>query len=169
MTDFTKRLVLTIEDAGGDKSPVSIHIGDSDTGGVEDENSFLNDYLIPLWNVIKPIVTGVLVSASVVVDYPLDSFSNNTPSALSDIEEKVVFELRPCDRTARMVRLSLPTVKETIFENLGAGKHVDFTNSDVIAFVLLLTNSVADGGIDARDSHANDICSVVDGIALWKG
>lgn len=169
MTAYPKLLTLTIQDAGGDMSPVSIHIGDSNTGGVEDENSFLEDYLTPLWDAIRPLVTGVLVSAKVTVEYPISSFTNNTYDVLSDIEEKVVFDLKPFDPSKRPVKFSLPTVNEAIFDNLGAGKDVDFTNSDVQVFVHIMTHDLDEDGIDVRDSHGNEIGSVEKGISYFKG
>lgn len=169
MTDYRKLLTLSIEDAGGEISPVSVYIGDSGTGGAEDEESFLDTYLVPLWDAIKPLINGVLVKAQVTVEYPLSAFSNNTPTAISDVEEKAFFTLLPCDKSLRAVRLSLPTVKESIFTNLGAGKNVDFTNSDVQIFEALLTHDLDENGIDMVDSHGNEICQMLEGIALWKG
>lgn len=170
MTDYRKLLTLTLEDAGGDRSPVSVYVGDGNTGAVETETSFLEDYLTPFWDAIRPIVTGVLVSAKVSVEYPLSAFTNNSPIAASDIEEKALFIFRPCGLNTRLVRFSLPTINEAIFTNSGAGKDVDFTNEDVIFFSLMMTQSIGEFGINAVDSHSSDLCELLFGEqAFGKG
>ena len=162
----TKLLTLVIEDADGDQSSVSIHVSSE---GVEDEDSLLETYLTPFWDAIRPLVNGVLVNAMVNLSYDLSVFTNNTPTAISDVQEKALFSFVPCNRSARAVRFSLPTVKESIFTNLGAGKEVDMTNADVQTFILMMTQSTDELGINTTDSHGNDLCSVEKGIALWKG
>lgn len=159
----TKLLTLVIEDADGDKSSVSVYVGDSGTGGVEDENSFLDTFLQPWWDAIRPLIDGVLVGAYVRLSYDLSNFTNNSPLTSSDIEEKAVFILQPCDQQKRVVRFSLPTVKESIFTNSGAGKEIDITNSDVGIFIHLMTNDLGGGGIDPLDSHGNELCNYIQG------
>lgn len=162
----TKLLTLVIADADGDTSSVSIHVSSE---GVEDENSFLSDFLTPWWDAIRPLINGVLVDAFVRLSYDASLFTNNSPTAISDVEEKALFSFLPCNPIARAVRFSLPTVKESIFTNLGAGRDVDLTNSDVVTFVTVMTQSTDELGINATDSHGNDICRLEKGITLWKG
>lgn len=161
----TKRLTLVIEDADGDQSSVSIHVSSE---GTETEESLLTDYLTPFWDAIRPLINGVLVDAYVSLGYSVSLFTNNTTAAISDVEEKALFSFLPCNPTARAVRFSLPTVKETIFTKLGAGREVDLTNSDVSVFVTTMTTGTDEAGISATDSHGNDLCRLEKGITLWK-
>lgn len=160
-----KLITLVIEDADGDQSSVSIHVS---SGGVEDEDSLLSDYLTPFWDAIRPLVNGVLVGAHVSLGYDASLFTNNTRAVLSDVQEKALFSFLPCNKAARAVRFSLPTVKESIFTSLGAGKEVDLTNADVTAFVTVMTTGTDESGISATDSHGNDLCRLEKGITLWK-
>lgn len=161
----TKRLTLVIEDADGDQSSVSIHVSSE---GTETEESLLTDYLTPFWDAIRPLINGVLLEAHVSLDYGASLFTNNTSAVISDVEEKALFSFLPCNPAARAVRFSLPTVKETIFTKLGAGKEVDLTNSDVSVFVTTMTTGTDESGISATDSHGNDLCRLEKGISLWK-
>lgn len=163
-----KIITLIIQETGGDTSPVSVYIGDSGTGGIEDEDSFRDVYLKPLWDTIRPIVNGVLVGARAAVEYDVSTWLNNTFDVISDIEEKAVFVFVPCNSKARVVRLSLPTIKEEIFINDGAGKFVDLTNSDVAAYVHIMTNDLDEQGIDALDSHGNELCYLSEGLSIFK-
>lgn len=152
-------LTLSLQDSDGDKSPVSAYVNAGDGDTLE---SLGEDYAHVLWDVVRPLVNGVIfaVNVSFVVDF--SGWTNNSPVTISDVEEKAIFSLRVCGGQ-RPVRFSLPTVKESIFENSGAGKFADFTNSDVVAFAHVLANGVVDDGIGMTDSHGSDICGVLFG------
>lgn len=152
-------LTLSIQDSDGDMSPVSAYVnaGEGDT-----IDSLSEDYAQVLWDVVRPLVNGVLVAVNVSFKADFSAWTNNTPATISDVEEKVVFSLRVCGGS-RPVRFALPTAKESIFENSGAGKLVDVTNSDYVAFAHVLENGVVDDGIGMTDSHGSDICGVLFG------
>lgn len=156
-------LTLSLQDSDGDVSPVSAYVN-AGTGDTMD--SLAEDYAHVLWDVVSPLVNGVLLSVSVSFSVDFSGWANNTGVAISDVEEKAVFHLRVCG-SQRPVRFSLPTVKESIFENGGAGKLVDVTNSDYVAFAHVLENGVVDDGIGMTDSHGSDICGVYFGEQLF--
>lgn len=155
---------LTIEDADGDKSSVTVY---AEQDALNTIGGLGTDYVSVLWDVIRPLISGVLVKASVTVDVDISAFTNNAPSAISDVEEKATFHIRVCG-TQRPLILSLPTVKESIFENSGTGKYVDFTNGDVGAFAYVMYSDLVDGGIDATDRHGNDLCEVLFGQQTFR-
>jgi len=152
-------LTLTIEDANGDTSSVVVHATQDDLATVADLRT---DYITVLWESIQPLVNGVLVKAAVTLDMDIDELINNTTTAISDVEEKVRFQIRVCDGS-RPIRLTLPTVKETLFTNSGAGHLVDVTNTDYTYFAFVMTSGIEDGGIDATDSHGADLCQILSG------
>lgn len=152
-------LTLSIEDAGGDKSPVSVYVS---VGEGDDTDSLSENYAHVFWDVVRPLIDGVLVAVNVSIPVDFSAWDNNTPSAISDVEEKAVFTVQICGQN-RPVRLSLPTVKESIFEGSGAGKLVDETNADYVLFAYVLENNVVDGGIHMTDSHGIDVCGVLFG------
>lgn len=150
---------LSLQDSDGDTSPVSAYVnaGEGDT-----IDSLSEDYARVLWDAVRPLVNGVLVGVNVSFTTDFSAWTNNTPATISDVEEKAVFSLKVCGGS-RPVRLSLPTAKESIFTNSGAGKLVDITNSDYVAFAHVLESGVVDDGIGMTDSHGNDICGVLFG------
>lgn len=152
-------LTLSLQDADGDISPASINI---DAGEGDTIDSLSEDYAQVFWDVIRPLVNGVLVAVNVSFKADFSGWTNNTPSATSDVEEKAIFHLRVCGGF-RPVQLTLPTAKESIFYNSGAAKLVDETNADVQALYHVLENGVVDDGISATDSHGADICGVLFG------
>lgn len=152
-------LTLTLEDSDGDTSPVSAYV---DAGSGDTIDSLRDDYAQVLWDVVRPLVNGVLIGVNIAFKADFSGFTNNTAATISDIEEKVVFSLRVCGGH-RPAQLTLPTVKEIIFENSGAGKFVDVTNSDYVAFEHVLENGLVDGGIGMTDSHGSDICGIYSG------
>lgn len=152
-------ITLTIEDAGGDLSPVSVYVAQDGLYTVEQLGEV---FAHVLWDAVRPLVNGVLVGVSVSVGIDFSAWDNNTPSAISDVEEKATFVLRPC-AGGRPVRVTLPTVKESIFTGSGAGKFVDVTNSDYVYFDYIMTNDETDDGINATDSHGLVLCQVLYG------
>jgi hypothetical protein len=152
-------LTLILEDSNGDTSPVSAYV---DAGEGDTIDSLRDDYAEVLWNVVRPLVNGVLVGVNIAFKPDFSGWTNNSAVEISDIEEKAVFSLRVCGGL-RPATLTLPTVKESIFENAGAGKFVDVTNSDYVAFEHVLENGVVDDGIGMTDSHGADICGIYSG------
>lgn len=152
-------LTLSIQDSDGDTSPVSVHINAGTGDTIE---SLTDDYAQMFWDAIRPLVNGVLVGVNVSFKPDFSGWTNNSPVAISDVEEKAHFSLLVCGGS-RPVKLSLPTAKESIFTNSGAGKEVDVTNEDYIAFAHVLESAVVDGGIATTDRHGNDICGVITG------
>lgn len=152
-------LTLSIQDSDGDISPISVYF--TQASG-DDVASLSEDYAHVFWDTIRPLINGVLIGVSVSIVVDFSGWTNNTPTAISDVEEKAQFSIRVCDGS-RPVRLSLPTVKESIFYNSGAGKLVDETNSDYVLFTYVMTNDVVDDGISATDSHGSVLCQVLFG------
>ena len=126
------------------------------------------DYVEPLWDAVRPLITGQLIRATVIVDVDVDDYTNNAYSAISDVQEKAVFVFLPCLST-KPVLVTLPTVKETIFTLAGAGKEVDLTNADVTIFTVLMTEALGSGGINAKDSHDVDLCRFREAYQVFRG
>ncbi len=162
---MTTVISLTVADANDTKSVITVYTSDDVGATVAD---LLADYVTVLWDAIRPLISGVLVDASVAVKMDISGLANNTPSVLSDVEEKAIFTMRPCGGL-RASKLSLPTIKESVFVNSGAGEEVDLTNADVIAFFAVMESGVVDGGINATDSHGTDICKVIYGEQSFGG
>jgi hypothetical protein len=156
---------LTISDANNTLSTVTAYSADDALATVTD---LFTDYVTVFWNAVKPLITGLLVGANVGLEMDITGLSNNTYSALSDVEEKAEFVFR-VGGGGKPVRMTLPTIKESIFENAGAGANVDRTNSDVVAFLAVMTFDVVDDGISATDSHGSDLTSVVSAKQLFRG
>lgn len=153
------QITLTLQDSGGDNSPVSAYVN---AGDGDDIAALSEDYAQVFWDAIRPLVNGVLVAVNVSFKPDFSGWTNNTPATISDIEEKALFTCIVCGGP-RPVKLTLPTIKETLFVNSGAGKEVDVTNSDYVAFAHVLESAVVDGGINMTDSHGSDICGVLAG------
>ena len=151
------QLSLTIEDSDSDTSTVSVFIN---AGVGDDITSLTNDYALVLWDAIRPIVNCVLVAVNIGIKPDFSAWTNNTAVIISDVQEKAVFRLRPCGGE-RPIKLSIPTILESVFENSGMGELVDATNADIQAFYSVIENGVVDGGIGMVDSHGSDICEVL--------
>jgi hypothetical protein len=149
-------ITLVLSDSDTDTATVSVFVSVS-TGDTVD--SLSEDYAHVWWDVVRPLVNGVLVDVIISLKPDFSAWDNNTFAVISDIEEKARFSLRVCGQN-RPVRLTLPTALESIFENSGAGKFVDVTNVDYIAFSTVIENGIVDGGIDMTDSHGTDICGI---------
>lgn len=152
-------LSLTIEDSDADTSVVSVFVnaGDGDT-----VVSLADDYAHVLWDAIRLIVDGVLRKVAITIEPNISGWTNNTVAVLSDVEERAIFTLRVCGNQ-RVVKLSIPTIKEELFENAGMGKFIDPTISDIQAFYFVLENGVVDNGVAMTDTHGSDICQVLFG------
>lgn len=161
-------LTLIIQDADGDTSSVSVYVGESQGGGDQTESYYFGVLLRPLWLAIKPLINGVLVDARVTISYGLDDFFNSTYDVYSDVQEKCQF-LFMTSPPRHLVQINLPTIKESIFSGSGASKEVDRTNSDVQAFIVLMTEDVTNGGINATDSHGQDISLISDAKQVFRG
>ena len=156
-------LNLVIEDGDGDKSIIPIDFSGGFTGDIL-------GLLENAWAIVNPLVTGRLAGASVTLEADISGFVNAAASALSDVQEKATFVFRSVEGYLKTI--SIPTVLETIFTGSGAGKTVDLTNTDVAAFVTMMTDGVDDGGgtpveINPTTSHGEDIAAVVRGHQSW--
>ncbi len=161
----TNLITLTISDADGEESSVSVYVHQD---GLTTENDLVADYVRPLWDSIRPLITGRLESASISLNVDISAFPQNAPDVAADVQEKAIFSFLPC-AGYRAIRLQLPTVNELIFVGAGAGSQVDRLNSDVAAFSVLMTEDVGSGGISATDSHDNALCRLEAAIQLFKG
>lgn len=157
------RLTLIISDAGGQTCPVTFFIRPTESVTTDDLFTLFAEVA---WSVVKPLVTGVLIKAVYSVEWGAELFTNNAPSALSDVEEKGVFSFKTSDGAGvnKLMQLSLPTIRETVFVNSGAGFAIDITDSDVEAFTVAMTTSMDDGGLSATDSHGNPVSGYNYGI-----
>jgi hypothetical protein len=152
-------LTATLADADGDKSPASVYFS---TGEQADE-TLLTFYAARFWDAVRPLVVGQLVGLKISLEADLSLFTNNPYDVTADVQEKAVFGVTTFDGRQRPIRITLPTVNEQIFINDGAGKHVDFTNSDVQFFATVLEQNIDEFGFDACDSHGNDLNRVITG------
>lgn len=152
-------LTLVLADSDADTSTVSVFVS-VDTG--DTVTSLTTDYAQAFWDVVRPVVNGVLIRADITIQPDITGWTNNTLAVISDVEEKAILTLRPCDNQ-RAIKMSIPTIKESIFYSLGAGRLVDETNSDYQALKFVIENGVVDGGIGMTDRHGVDICQVVRG------
>lgn len=161
------RLTLTVEDADGDRAPVSAMVSIDDATTLTDAVEL---YLHPFFNVIYLFLQGSVVEASMSIIPDTSTFVGfgNTPTALSDVEEKALFKFATA-RGVRVVEMTVPTFYEGYFVNSGAGKEVIETDTDIQAFYVLMTNGVEDGGIDAVDSHGDDISRAISGFQQFRG
>lgn len=152
-------LTFSIEDAGGDIAPASFYIEADPVFTLAQ----LDSQVELVWDTIRPMLNGVLVSVNLTYKPDISSFTNNTPTAVSDVEEKARFNIRVCS-TNEIVHISLPTIRETIFTNAGAGKAVDFTNGDVGAFYTLVQDGFGDDNGGFVNAHDQDLCQIVSGV-----
>jgi len=152
-------ITLVLADSDADTSTVSVFVS-ADTG--DTISSLTSDYAQVFWDAVRPLVNGVLVRVNVTIEPDITAWTNNSPATISDVEEKAVFTLRVCTG-GRPVKMSLPTIKESVFYGLGSGRLVDVTNSDYATLKYILENGVVDGGIGMTDSHGGDICEVLYG------
>jgi len=79
----------------------------------------------------------------------------STPDITSDVQEKALFTFST--RFGKTFTMTIPTINEGIFTLSGAGKIADITDSSVLALSALMTEDLLSGGIDAVDSHGEDI------------
>lgn len=154
---------ITVLDGDGDKSAFRTYVNVEDGDTV---TSLTEDFVHPLWDTLLNFLTGQFVSASIEIIPDTSEWQNtNAPQADSDIEEKAKFTFLTATR--HKVILSFPTMWEGYFINDGAGKVLDPTQADVIAFGALMTNAVVDGGINATDSHGDDISIFLGGSQFF--
>ena len=149
---------LTIEDSDLDKYTITVYknmgysvaLGDWETDTVEF-----------LWDTIRPLIDGVLTKATSTVEHFAEGFTNNIVDVLSDNQERAKFTFR--NYYVEPI-LTLPTFKEGLFTNSGAGKVVDITDTDVAAFIAVMTDG---GGFGAMDKHGTTIDFFVKAEQAW--
>lgn len=150
-------IVLSIQDADRDRFPISVY------GSVNNATtvSEMVDQAHALWDVIRPLITGVLVGVetTIVSNDLIGGWTNNTPDALSDVQEKARLSWRVPFTGGSRFRLTLPTIREGMFVLSGAGKILDLTNTDVATFVAFMQpNALPD--FHAVDSHEYDLGNI---------
>jgi len=157
-------LNLVIEDADGDKSNIAIDFSGGFTGDIDGliENA---------WAIINPLVNGRLAGASVTLEADISGLVNAAAAAISDVQEKAEFIFRDITTNFRKT-ITLPTFIETFFTSSGAGKEVDLTQSEVTAFVTMMTDGVDDGGgtpveINPTTSHGEDLTALTAARQAW--
>lgn len=149
------RIVLTIADADGDKATVSVNCLIPDDTVAADISDF---FPFSLWLALHPLVNGELIEAHTEVISDISLWANHSPPAtISDIQEQAEFTFRTALSAPFRTVLRIPTFVETLFTGSGAGKVVDTTNVDVIAFTTVMTEDVASSGISATDRHWLDL------------
>src|SRR4030043_195428 len=133
----TAKMTYTIEDADGETFPIHVNVYISNLVTAQE---IFTDQAERLWDVIRPLITGVLTDIAVTLDYNenLDGMTNNTVDVLSDVQEKAKLTFR-IDGAPLPARLTLPTIDEGFFTQSGAGKILDLTDADVTAFVTAIT------------------------------
>lgn len=156
-------LNLVIADGNGEKSVVPIDFSGGFTGDIL-------GLLENAWAIVNPLVTGTLVGANVTLEADISGFVNAAASALSDVQEKATFVFKSVDGFLKSI--SLPTFDETKFVNSGAGDTCDLTNTDVAAFVAMMTDGVDDGAgtpveINPTTSHGEDLSALVKTHQSW--
>lgn len=154
---------LVIEDADGDVSSVGVDFSGAFTGDV-------TGLISALWALVNPLVNGKLVGGSVTLEADITSYVNVAAAAISDVQEKAQFVFQSIDGFLK--NISLPTFVETLFTNSGAGKTVDLTNADVIAFVTAMESGWDDNGgtpvtVTPTTSHGEDIFSLKEARQSW--
>jgi len=157
---------ISIADADGDIFPVSVHVSIPDATTLADAISL---YVDPFYFTGLGMLTlGAPVSVKLIVEPDLQPYADfgGTPPANSDVEEKARFVFRTA--TGFDVSMKIPAIWEDYFSNSGAGKEIDITNAAVITFIALMTEDIANGGIDAVDSHGHDLSRFVS-AKQWFG
>jgi hypothetical protein len=154
------RTVFTINDGDDDKATIAIRSLVDGTVTVDDLESV---YAHPAWTSVVNLITGGLLKVTCEVEIDPSGWGDlrTSPSALSDVEEKATFKFQTVQ--GHEVIMTLPTVDESIFINSGAGKLVDLSNADVLAFIILMTEDLTNNGVDAVDSHGEDISRFIEG------
>jgi len=157
---------FTIADADGDESVISIPVSFVDTldgAGL----AFAVEYG---WDIINPLINGVLVRAGITIEMDIAGFTNAAAAVISDVQEKAEFVFHAVGGFVK--RISLPTFIETFFTGAGAGKEVDVTQSAVTAFNTLIVDGfhealVSTDPLTPVTDHAEDIDAFVVGHQAW--
>lgn len=157
---------LTIIDADGDLSAIRVHFMADDADTLATLES---DYIKPFWDVVAPLILGALADVQVSFSPPFRTWDTyiDTPQVIADVEEKAVFQFQTATRHSSFV--SIPTIYEWYFTPAYAGKEIDVTNGDVQAFIVFLTEDVGSGGMNAVDSHGDDISRFIEGHQAFVG
>lgn len=141
-------LTFRIADADGDIGNLSF-LAITETQ-VADED--IATIMLGMWELIAPLQTGRLVGLGW---HHNEGVFVGTPDVLSDVEEKATFgfDAENNDHT----RMSIPCFNEVFLVNGGAGKVVDLTQTEVTAFVTMITDGYPlDGSHNLRVVAFND-------------
>lgn len=155
---------FTIADADDEKSSVGYYVDSSVIASLTDVDTIAER----LWDVIRPMITGILVNVSVNFGVDISAYAQNTPSALSDVQEKVkFFTVHQGQNRGESSNHTISTVKEKIFFANGAGTFVNHTDSDVAVYQTTLESAYADGGVSLVNEHDEPILELAVGYQYW--
>lgn len=148
------KFTYTVMDKDGDKSPVFFRANVPTNTTVSGLNG---TYAKPFWDVVTNLCFGTLEGVSINIEPPWRDWNNlrSVAAVISDVEEKALFTFGT--PLGNLVHMQIPTFYENYFTNSGAGKIVDLSNADILAFIALMTEGVGSGGLDAVDLHGTDI------------
>lgn len=152
---------LTIGDAKGDQSTVSIPLPDATA--VTDAVLFAQA-IIPL---IEPLLNGALRDARLAVPVTFTPWS--APASIADIQEKARFAFRGANNFLKSI--SLPTFVETFFS--AGSKDVDTSDTDVAAFVTAMTDGIdltgagGSGVVEPCDTRGDDLTEIESAVEAW--
>lgn len=150
-------ITLSISDAKGDQSLVTIPVSSSET--VVNVIDFA-EAIIPL---IQPLVTGALRAAEVSIPVAFTPWP--AVASVADVQEKARFAFRTANGFLK--HLSLPTFLESLFTP--GSRDVDLADTNVAAFVTAMVDglSVNATTVEPTDTRDEDITELEAASEAW--
>lgn len=128
---------FTVLDADNEQAKISLGFV-SDVAVSSDDVPTL---VATVWALIRPLTTGYLAGARWRQGaYPAGD-AGTPADVLADVQEKAQFYWRADDPLIRSITY-IPCFVESKLVNGGAGKEVDITDTDVVAFITGLTSGI---------------------------
>ena len=149
-----------VSDADGDTSRVTIDVDPTGMTLAQIAGVAQNG-----WDLINPLVTGHLESVGLTIDIDTTGFTNAVANVLSDVQEGAEFLWKSA--TGFIKRMTLPTFDETLFTSAGAGKQVDTSDANVLAFEAGMLAGLTPDAVNFFDvvtSHGEDIATLNKGV-----
>lgn len=149
-----------ISDADGDTSRVTIDV--DPTGMTLAQIPGVAQYA---WDLMNPLLNGHLESVGVTVNVDVSGFTNAVANVISDVQEGAEFLWKSADNFIK--RMTLPTFDEQFFSSGGAGKEVDTTDANVVAFQTGILAGLTPDSVNFFDvvtSHGEDITTLTKGV-----
>jgi len=149
------KITYIIEDSDGERYAIVVYSLFAFGSTTEDIRTVIVE---PFWALIFPLITGILVDMyfSVSLKWAVGTVPNNVVDVLSDIQEQVRFKWSLGAHRDLEMQLTLPTIREVILTNSGAGKVVDLTDTDVQAFLAQMAN-MSYAGLWPVDKHSSTL------------